>query len=62
MIATAVALLAASIVALVAGAALGDDGLVLVWVAAVGAPLALVPLWVGLRRMLPRRSRFVRRH
>lgn len=57
MIAAAVTLLAASVAALVAGAVLGDDGLVLVWAAAAGAPLSLLPLWIGLRRVLPPRRR-----
>lgn len=57
MIAAAVVLLAASIAALAVGAAMGDDGLGLLWAAVAGAPLSLLLLWFGLRRMLPPRRR-----
>lgn len=59
MIVLAVVVLLGGVGALLAGVALDDAGVPLVWVAVGAAPLSLVLLAVGLRRMLPpvRRSR-----
>lgn len=56
MIVAALAMLGAAVVLLVVGAVAGADGLPLVWAAAVAAPLSLLPMWLGLRRMRPPRG------
>ena len=56
MIIAAIVILLIALVALGVGVLLDDDGSTLLWVAVVAAPLSLVALWIGLRRMRPPRG------